>query len=260
MAGWDFEIEEQRERKKKREWKRFEDLIMYQDDRVVVVNKPNGLASLQERGEEADGPNLLQLAREWDPNAQLCHRLDKHTSGVLVISRHPDIYREITGQFAKRDVVKYYIALVKGVHRFEEFIIDAPIGLSTKGNKAKVSSLSGKDAMTIVDTAEEFRHYTLVSCHPVTGRLHQIRVHMAYAGYPLVGDELYGGEDLFLSDLKKNYNPNRRLEESPLNEGFLLHARAIRFLIPGDDEERNFVADLPKKFEVCLKMLRKYDQ
>lgn len=257
MAGWDFEIED-RERKKKREWHRFEDLIMYEDDRVAVVNKPSGMASLQERGEET-GPNLLDLARAWNPDAQLCHRLDRHTSGALIISKNPEIYREIAGQFARRETVKYYVALVKGVHHFDEFVIDAPIAIATKGNKARINTLSGKDAMTIIDTAEQFKHYTLVNCHPVTGRLHQIRVHMAYAGYPLVGDELYGGENLLLSELKRNYNYNRRFEELPLNDGFMLHARAIRFLIPGDTEEKNFVADLPKKFEVCLKLLRKYD-
>lgn len=257
MAGWDFEVEE-REHKKKREWIEFKDLILYEDDRVIVVNKPGGISCLEERG--GDGPNLLQLARRYHADAQICHRLDKNTSGTLIFSKENEVYKAIAKQFAEREVIKLYVALVHGVAEFEEYMIDVPIGTNSKNNKARIDTIGGKESLTVVDTVELFRQHTLVNCHPITGRLHQIRVHMAYAGYPLVGDPIYGGKDIFLSDFKKNYKINRKNIESPINEGFMLHARGLRFTIPGDTEESDFIAPVPKKFEVALKILRKYAQ
>ena len=103
---------------------RFEDLILFQDNNYIAVNKPPFLSTLEDR---QDNVNLLGLARQYDERAQVCHRLDKETSGVLVISRNAEAYRHLSIQFEKRQVVKIYHAVVDGIHNYKDNLIDAPI-------------------------------------------------------------------------------------------------------------------------------------
>lgn len=250
MDDWNFELTD-----KKRKIPPFADLILHEDDHILVANKPAGLSSLEDRG---DPRNLLAKARRHHPEIQICHRLDKHTSGVIVFAKTPEVYREMAMLFESREVIKHYLALVNGVRNLEEYMIDAPISVSKKG-KVRIDPGNGKDSLTVVDTAELFGRYTLLDCHPLTGRTHQIRIHLASIGLPIVGDTLYGGTDLLLSEFKKKYNYNRTGMERPVNDGYMLHARGIAFRHPGTGEEVSYVAPLPKAFDVCLKVLRKYD-
>lgn len=252
MAGRDFELS----KGKKRKFIHFKDLILHEDDRVVVVNKPVGVASLSDRDDEL---NMLVMARRYDETLKLCHRLDKYTSGVLLFAKGPEIYREIAISFEQRDVHKHYLALVHGPHKLEEKVIDLSISVSGRG-KARIDMGAGKDSMTVVYTEEVFRDYTLLNCHPMTGRMHQIRIHLSATGMPIVGDTLYGGKDIFLSEFKRNFKPNRKEIEPPLNDSFLLHARGLMLVVPGDEKETTFIAPMPKKFDVALKMLRKYNR
>lgn len=252
MAGRGNETDK---RKKKRVIYKFKDLILFEDERIIVANKPTGISSLDER--EFSRTNMLQLARAYNEDLKLCHRLDKMTSGALVFAKGSDIYREMAGLFARREVLKHYLTMISRARRFEEEVISMPIAVSGKG-KARVDREDGKESITVVDSSEIFRGHSLLDCQPLTGRTHQIRVHLAAIGCPIVGDKEYGGQDIFLSEVKKKFKPNRKMEESPLNDGFLLHARGIRFAIPGDEEESTFIAPLPKNFEVTLKIMRKY--
>ncbi|MFM2377196.1 MAG: hypothetical protein RLZZ165_2293 [Bacteroidota bacterium] len=251
MDDWDFEI---KPFQKKREFVHFEGLILLEDEHVIAVNKPHGISSLSDRDSEL---NMLRLGRRYIPAAQLCHRLDKETTGCLLFAKNPEVYREIAKMFEHREIIKHYLALVPGNHDFDEQLIDLPIGQSGKG-KARVDHKDGKPSTTVISTAEKFRDFTLLDCFPLTGRMHQIRVHMASLGCPLVGDEIYGGKNILLSALKRRWKFNRKEEEPTVNDGVMLHARGLKFTLY--QKEYTIVAPLPKKFEAALKILRRYDQ
>jgi 23S rRNA pseudouridine955/2504/2580 synthase len=234
---------------------RLQDIILFEDDHIVLANKPVGTASLDDKSQR----NLNELARSYHPELRLCHRLDKNTSGVLLMAKGLEVYRTMAMQFEHREVQKTYLTLVAGIHRFEAKVIDLPLLVSTN-KKVSVSHKHGKPAETVVDTEEVFRHYTLLRCQPVTGRMHQIRIHLAETGTPVVGDALYGGQDILLSDLKRHYKMSTRKDEQPLNHGYLLHAHKLRFTHPASGEPMETEAPLPANFEATLKVLRKYDQ
>ncbi len=233
----------------------FPDLILFEHERVMVIDKPSNLASLEDK----DSLHVQQLARAYDPELRLCHRLDKHTSGALILARDAEAYRDISLQFQHRTIRKRYVTLVAGVHHYEDLLIDLPL-LVTSNKKVFVSKPEGKPAQTLVNTLETFRSHTLLSCEPVTGRMHQIRVHLSAQGCPIVGDTLYGGADLLLSAIKRKYKPSGRREEQPLNHGFLLHAASVSFRLPESEEMITVEAPLPKNFAVVIKQLEKNDR
>ena len=234
---------------------KIENLILFEDDNILVLNKPWGLVS--EKDNSVDGVSLLDLALKYCPGAMLCHRLDKETSGVILAAKNEIVYRDFSIMFQKRLIHKEYHAIIEGVKKFEQRLIDFP--LTKKGTfKAVVDKRDGKRAETIVDSLEFFRHYTLVKAEPISGRFHQIRVHLASVGSPLVGDALYGGKPFFLSQVKRKYVPNTDEDEAPLMGRTALHAAALRFEYP---ETNPFLveAPYPKDFETTLKMLHKFD-
>jgi len=234
---------------------RLEDLVLFEDDHLIAVNKPRDLASLSDKNRL----NLQALAKAYDEQLQLCHRLDKDTSGVLLMARNPEAYRAISLQFQHREVQKHYHAIVGGIHSFEGHEVDLPLHVSTN-KKVTIDRHDGKPTLTRFSTLETFRHYTLLRCEPVTGRMHQIRVHLSAIGCPIVGDSLYGGQDIFLSQIKRKYNPSgRKDEERPVNHSFLLHAAALQVNHPHSGEPISFEAPYPDNWEVVLKVLRKYD-
>jgi 23S rRNA pseudouridine955/2504/2580 synthase len=233
----------------------FKDLIVYEDDDILLVNKPENVSSLDDKSKR----NINHLAKVYNPELQLCHRLDKMTSGILLLAKGSENYREIALQFQHRKVHKTYMALVRGVHHHEETEVDLPL-LVTTNKRVIAHKNDGKKAITMVSTEKTFRNYTLLRCQPITGRMHQIRVHLLSLGSPIVGDDLYKGEDLMLSSIKRKYKlSGRKMEERPLNHGYMLHAQQIQFTHPKTGEEMTFDAPYPKNFSVVLKMLDKYD-
>ncbi|MEZ4829650.1 MAG: RluA family pseudouridine synthase [Bacteroidia bacterium] len=239
---------------KKRAYVRFQDIILFEDEHILVVNKPLHIASLEDKSNQ----NLSQMAKEYGEDIHLCHRLDKNTSGVLLLAKGPENYRTLALQFQKRQVKKIYHTLVHGIFQFENREIDLSLHISTN-KKVTISKHSGKKALTIVNTERHFKSFTLLHCEPVTGRMHQIRAHLAAIGCPIVGDTLYGGKDILLSDIKRKYVASGRKDEQPINHGYLLHAHTLRFTHPVSGEELSFSAPYPKNFEVCLSVLGKYN-
>src|SRR6195952_6042602 len=211
---------------------KFADLILFEDDDIIVVNKPPFISSLDER--EGGEINMLRLAKQYSDDAQICHRLDKETSGALIIAKNPEAYRHVSMQFEKRQVKKVYHAIIEGTHVFEELFIDLPILNVGKGN-VTISRQEGKRAETWFQSLKYFKHYTLVECRPVTGRMHQIRIHLATQRAAICGDHMYKGKPVYLSAIKKGYRLAKDEEEQPIMKRFALHAKEIVF--KGLDEQ-----------------------
>ena len=234
---------------------KFKDLILFENDNYIVINKPGDIASLHERGLNK---SIIELAREYLPEATLCHRLDKETSGVLLVSKNEEAYKNAALQFEKREVKKEYHAVCDGYLDFDEFLIDLPIH-SGSSEKVRIDMKKGKPSQTIFDSLEIFKNFTLLSCKPISGRMHQIRIHLASQNAVITGDELYGGKFPLLSKLKRKYKKHKYAEdENPIFKRVALHSSQLTF--KGLDGKEIIVkAPYPKDFEVFLKILRKYD-
>lgn len=222
--------------------------IVFEDDAIVVVNKPSGLTVHPGAG-QPDGTLANALAGRWKDLPELggsdrpgiVHRLDKETSGVLVVARTESAQRILSAAFADRTVAKTYLACVHGSPRDESGHIDAPIGRMPNHRTKMAIREGGRESQTTWHVAERMPRHALIRCHPRTGRTHQIRVHMKHLGHPILGDRLYGLAG----------HPG---EEH--TERLMLHAHRLEFPHPVTGERVAFEAPLPPAFEATLAALR----
>jgi len=233
---------------------KFNDIILFEDENLIVVNKPPFISSLDER--EGGDVNILRMAKQYHEDAQICHRIDKETSGLLLIAKNPETYRSVSIEFEKRRVKKIYHAIIGGTHVFEDLKVDLPI-LNLGNKNVSIDRANGKIAETWFNSIAYFKHYTLVECKPVTGRMHQIRIHLATQHASIVGDNLYKGKPVYLSQIKRGYTIGKGQEELPIMKRFALHARALSLSING--QNYHFEAPYPKDFATLLKQLEKFD-
>lgn len=234
----------------------FKDLILFEDNDFIVINKPSGISSLDERKDDF-ATSILRMAKTYTADAQLGHRLDKETTGALVIAKNPEAYRHISMQFEHRETAKRYHAVVEGMHDWEGIMVNLPI-YPLKDGKVIIDRQKGKHAETWFRTLQVFRGYSLVECLPITGRMHQIRIHLTCLKAPIVCDEMYGGKYVYLSDLKKKFNLKKDTEELPLMRRVALHAFSLTFTLL-NGEVKEVIAPYPKDFAVLVKQLEKND-
>lgn len=234
--------------------------ILHQDEQVIVVNKPANLLSVPDRY-NAEIPNLTGLLgdRFGDPIIPV-HRLDKPTSGAIVYARSAEAHKELNRQFQDREVDKVYYAIVDGQPPLnEEIEVDEPIANNPGQTGQMMVSNRGKYALSIFKTMETFGHqFSLIAAQIFTGRTHQIRIHLAYIGFPLMVDPFYGKREEFkLSEIKRRFNLGREKEERPLLSRAPLHASRLSFDHPVTGERMTFEAAMPKDMRAVLNQLRK---
>jgi len=220
--------------------------IIYQDGDIIVVDKPAGLTVHPAPGHPSGTlvnallamcPDLKGIAGTLRPG--IVHRLDKDTSGLMVVAKNDRAQRSLSHQLKEREVHKTYLALVRGVPKPREGVIEAPIGRHPKNRKKMAVVAGGRDSVTKYRTREEIAGgvYSLLEVEPVTGRTHQIRVHMSALGHPVVGDATYG-------------------KRSDVIERQFLHAWKLAFAMPLGGRTVEFESPLPVDLREALKVLR----
>jgi len=245
--------------------------VLFADTEVMAVNKPPGCTVVRERWEATcpfqDGV-FRWLRERYGPEGvtpryrpRAVHRIDRDTSGVILIALAPESERTLFQQFRGRTILKEYLALVLGAPSEPMGELDAPIEEHPiDKTRMQIAHRGGKHSLTLYEVVERFRGHALVRCFPRTGRRHQIRLHLAHAGAPVAGDALYGGgEGLFLSAIKRGFRPKPDRPEPPLIGRMALHAAAIEFTHTSGRTVR-VEAPLPNDFARVLKALRKWSQ
>lgn len=220
--------------------------IIYEDDDIIVVNKPKGMVVHPANG-NPDGTlvnalmnickdSLSGIGGEIRPG--IVHRIDKDTSGLLIVAKNDKAHLCLSEQIKNREITKKYVALVRGVIKENDATIDMPIGRSTKDRKKMAVRKDGKKAVTHFKVLQRFNGYTYLDIKIDTGRTHQIRVHLSEIGYPIVGDTVY-------SNGKNPFGV----------EGQMLHAKSLDFKHPITKEQMHLEAPLPEYFKNVLKTL-----
>lgn len=220
--------------------------IIYEDDDIIVVNKPKGMVVHPANG-NPDGTlvnailsmckgSLSGIGGEVRPG--IVHRLDKDTSGLIIIAKNDKAHINMSKQIQDRLVTKKYIALVRGVLPEDEATIDMPISRSLKDRKKMDVNKNGKNAITHFKVLKRYNKYTLIEVKIDTGRTHQIRVHMSHIGYPIIGDGVY-------SNGKNEFGV----------EGQMLHAKSLDFKHPITGKQIHLEAPLPEYFQKVLDIL-----
>ena len=242
----DIEFDEPKESKLKPEEIPLD--VIYEDSDIIIINKEKGMVVHPGNG-NPDGTlanaimarckdSLSGIGGEIRPG--IVHRIDKDTSGIIIVAKNDKAHIDISEQIKQHKTKKTYLALVRGIVKENEATINMPIGRSQKDRKKMAVDKKGKEAITHFKVLKRFKENTLLEVVIETGRTHQIRVHLSYIGYPIVGDYTY-------SNGKNKFGV----------EGQMLHAYKIKFKHPSTDKEVEFKAELPKYFSDILETLEK---
>lgn len=225
--------------------------IIYENDDLIVVNKPAGMVVHPAAGHPSG--TLVNAVLGYDPDLEgiggeerpgLVHRLDKETSGLIVLAKNERAHNWLQDQFRLRTVEKTYLALVDGKPPTPAGRVEASIGRDPRQRKkmAIVSPGKGREAVSEYKTVESFKNHTLLEFHPLTGRTHQIRLHCRFLGCPIVGDTVYGRR-----------NPTVKIDRH------FLHAFRLKILLPNETEPRTFEAVLPVELMNVLDEVKRYE-
>jgi len=242
--------------------------VLHEDDHCLVVDKPAGLPVEPDRWDSekaclVGSLDALAEARAEAFRPRLVHRLDRDTSGAVLVAKTVEAERQLRRAFDEDRIEKRYLALVEGELRIEEgevHVVELPIGPDRRRSGRMVVTDDGKPARTDVRVARRFRGYSLLECRPRTGRTHQIRVHLAGIGFPLAVDPMYGRRTaLYLSEIKSSYRPKKGRPEPALLARLALHAHGLRFPPVGASAEPTLGVEspVPRDLERALKQLAK---
>lgn len=238
--------------------------VLYEDDDLIVLNKPPDLIVHPARGNK-HGTLVNALAHyserlssglgEFRPG--IVHRLDRNTTGVMVVTKHDVAQWKVARQFELRQVAKSYLAIVHGTPELTADRINAPVGVHPKvREKYAVRTETGKEAVTFYEVVEAFRGFSLIHCKPQTGRTHQIRVHLSHRKHPIVADDMYGGKLVYpwqLADAEP-------VVDEPVIGRCALHAWTLEFTHPTTEQRVRFEAPLPADMQHLLDLLRRHRQ
>jgi 23S rRNA pseudouridine1911/1915/1917 synthase len=240
--------------------------VVYEDSAFTVVNKPPRMVTHPAKGHwtgtlvnalQFHYDSLSTLAGEHRPG--IVHRLDRDTSGLLIVAKDDRAHRQLALQFEERTIRKEYLAVVAGVPQRDRDYIERPIGPHPTNREKMAIRLpedGGKAAVTYYEVLERFRGFAFLRCSPMTGRTHQIRIHLTHAGHPIVADKLYSGRDrLMLGDLAGPDHPDA---EKLLLDRQALHAHSLYLTHPFSGESLNLTAPLPDDMTGLLDALRTY--
>lgn len=217
--------------------------VVYEDDYLLVINKASGMVVHPAPGHYSGTlVNALlyrfRLSQKDKMRPGIVHRLDKDTSGLMLVAKNDEVHEALSKMIANKEVERHYLAIVDGVIQHNTGTIDAPIGRdSNNRQKMAVTDVHGKEAVTHFRVLETFSNHSLVECILETGRTHQIRVHMAYIGHPVSNDPMYG-------------------HGKSTEFGQMLHSKSIRFTHPVTGEQLFFEVNPPQEFLECLEKLR----
>jgi RluA family pseudouridine synthase len=244
--------------------------VRYEDEALFALDKPARLLTSPDRY-DPNRPNLMRILHRdiergapWAAERKLsylsnAHRLDFETSGVLLLAKSKPALVALADEFGGSRAKKAYIALVHGTPEEDAFRSEAKLAPHpVKLGLMRVDPKRGKKSQTDFVVLEKFVGYTLLRCEPFTGRTHQIRIHLSHFGLPIVGDELYGGRPLLLSQLKRDYRPGRDGSEQALIGRVALHAEKLVVAHPETKAPTAIESPWPRDLEVALKYLRKF--
>jgi 23S rRNA pseudouridine1911/1915/1917 synthase len=240
--------------------------VIHEDDCVIVLNKQAGILVHPARSHthgtlvNALAWHCEKIRRQLDTDRirpGIVHRLDKNTTGVMVVAKTPEAQWKIARQFENRTVEKAYLAIVHGTPELSADRIKAPLGMHPRIREKFAilgQSTSAKEAVTFYEVLEGFRGFSLLKLSPKTGRTHQIRVHLSYIKHPVVADDMYGGKPVYRWQLA---DEEPAIEE-PIIGRSALHASTIKFIHPATRQHVTFEAPLPEDMKRVLEALRKH--
>jgi len=244
--------------------------VLYEDNDLLAVSKPARLLASPDRY-DPERPNLMRLLHQgiqdrkpWARERGLtylmnAHRLDFETTGVMLLCKNKAALSALASLFGSEKPHKTYVALVQNNPPEKQWEVNAPLGWHpVKVGVMRVDPKAGKRSRTRFELLESYRGYSLLRCHPLTGRTHQIRVHLRHCRLPICGDSLYGGPPLLLSQLKPGYRLKPGAVERPLIATLALHAERLEFPHPVTQAPVDIRADWPKDLTVAVKYLRRY--
>lgn len=229
--------------------------ILFEDDDMIIINKSSGLLSIPDRF-NSDIKSAYNLLKDKYPSIYTVHRIDRETSGLLCFAKNAETHKAMNILFENNEVNKEYHAICYSIPEISEGVIDVPIAHSGKLDGKMVPHPKGKESITKYKCIESWQKYSLIKLKPLTGRTHQIRVHMAYIRCPLIGEKVYHDyAPLTISTLKPRAHVSIDQEEKALITRVALHASHLEFEL--NNKHYSFDAEMPKDMKATLHQMRK---